>query len=162
MEQTVYLDLFFLINFSMDFLGLFLSAKLLSRHLSVKRSILASVFGGAYACITLMFSFGGLLGLIIDVLACGIIGMIAVLKKRKLKAAAFFSIVYAAVSIVLGGFMTVSFTFFNKIGLDKMFGTDEGGGGISVWLFALLALLSGVASLLGGRFFKKKSSINNQ
>ena len=156
MDQTVYLDLFFLINLSMDFLGLLLTAKLLSRRLSVKRAIMASVFGGVYACVSLVLLLEGIVGLLADIFACGVMGIIAV-PKRKFREILFFSVVYSAVSILLGGFMTVAFTIFNKIGLDKLFGYDEGGG-ISVWLFALLALISGVVSLVGGNIFKKNSS----
>ena len=54
MEQTVYIDLFFLINFSMDFLGLFLAAKLLERSKRLLRLALAAIFGGIYACVALI------------------------------------------------------------------------------------------------------------
>ena len=54
--------------------------------------------------------------------------------------------------------MTAAFSLFNRIGLDTLFGSDDGDGGISVWLFALLAFISGIASLLGGKLFRRKSS----
>lgn len=54
--------------------------------------------------------------------------------------------------------MTALFSLFNRIGLDRLLGSEQDADGISVWLFALLALISGIAAMLGGRFFKKKSS----
>ena len=54
--------------------------------------------------------------------------------------------------------MTALFSLFNKLGLDKALGSGEDADGISVWLFVLLAAISGGAALFGGRFFKKKSS----
>ena len=54
--------------------------------------------------------------------------------------------------------MTVLFSFFNKIGLDRLMGTEEDGDGLSVWLFALLALAGALLSFFGGRFFKKRGS----
>ena len=157
MEQTVYIDLYFLINFSMDLLCFFLTSKLLSHKASLIRSIAAAFIGGIYACVALLFGFGGIGGFLLDAAACALMCVTAVKKKGNLKETAIYTLVYTAVSIVLGGFMTVLFSLFNKIGLDKLFGTGASDG-ISVWLFAVLAIISGVLSALGGRFFRKKSA----
>lgn len=158
MEQTVYIDLYFIINFAMDFLCFFLTARLLSIKESIFRSIIASALGALYACVSLIFGIDGILSLFVDILACIIISAVAFYRRKELKLLPVNALVYTAVSIVLGGFMTVLFSFFNRIGLDRFLGSEEDADGISVWLFALLALLSGVAAMLGGRFFKKKSS----
>ena len=54
--------------------------------------------------------------------------------------------------------MTVLFSLFNRLGVDRLLGNDGGGDGISVWLFAILALISGALSLRGIKVFKRKSS----
>ena len=46
MGQTVYVDLYFLINFSMDFLCFFLTAKLLDRRLGIGRGLIGAALGG--------------------------------------------------------------------------------------------------------------------
>ena len=158
MEQTVYIDLYFIINFSMDLLCFFITSRLLSQKGSALRMILAAALGGAYACVALLFPIGGVLGLLIDIAAGVSICFVAVKKKGNLKETAIYSLVYSAVCIVMGGFMTVLFSFFNKIGLDKVLQGDGESDGISVWLFALLAVISGFAALIGGKFFRKKSS----
>ena len=158
MEQTVYVDLFFLINFSMDMLGLILASRLLSRSISLPRIILASAFGALYACVSLFWGLSNFFDVLIDIFAGFVIGVIAIMKKRNIRDVLGFSIVYTAVSIVLGGFMTALFSIFNRLKIDKLFDGAEGGDGISVWLFALLAFISGVLSLLGGRLFRKRSS----
>ena len=161
MEQTVYIDLFFLINFSMDFLGLFIAAKLLCRKRRLLRLVLAAFFGGAYACFALVVpiqSYLSLFSLLVDALACVIMALIAVFERKYTRGVFSFAIVYGAISILLGGAMTALFSVFNRLGLDKLFASDGvEGDGISVYIFAIFAALSGLATLLGGRFFKKKS-----
>lgn len=158
MEQTVYVDIFFLINFSMDFLSLFLVARLLDKKVALLRFILSATIGGIYACIALFLPFSGLFSFLIDAFACIVMTFIAIGKRRLIKDTFVFSLVFGAVSILLGGAMTALFHLFNKIGLDKLFGNNEGGDGISVWLFAILAIISGAISVIGGRFFKRRSA----
>lgn len=158
MEQTVYIDLYFLINFSMDLLCFFLTSRLLSHRFSVPRVLAASGLGGVYACASLFIGLGGALGILLDLLACALMSAAAVLKKGTFRQAVGYTVVYAAVSTVLGGFMTALFSLFNRIGLSALMKGENDGDSMSVWLFALLAAISGVASLLGGRFFRKKSS----
>ena len=81
MQQIVYGDLFFLINFSMDFLCLFLVAKLLSRPLSTLRLSLASALGGVYS-VGALFLPEGLLGIILDLVCCIGICLIAFAAKE--------------------------------------------------------------------------------
>lgn len=162
MEQTVYIDVFFLINFSMDFLGLFLAARLLSRRESLLRLLLAALLGGVYACVALIAPIDGALSafsFIIDAIACLVMAFVAVFHRRSLRGVISFALVFGAISILLGGAMTALFYAFNRLGLDKAFGGGESSGdGISVWLFAIFAAISGFIALIGGRFFKKKAS----
>lgn len=162
MEQTVYIDVFFLINFSMDFLGLFLAAKLLSRRESLLRLFLAALFGGFYACIALIFPLDDTLlafSFAVDALACFLMALIAVFHRRAIRGVFSFSLVFGAISILLGGAMTALFYAFNRLGLDRAFGGgDAESDGISVWLFAIFAAISGFVALIGGKFFKKKAS----
>ena len=158
MQQTVYIDLYFIINFAMDFLCFFLTSRLLSIRESLWRVLVASAFGGLYACFALFLPHGELFGLVADICACALMSVIAYLRRGELRRILSYALVYAAVSIVLGGFMTALFSLFNRIGLDRLFGSEEDADGISVWIFALLALISGLISVLGGRFFKRKSS----
>ena len=161
MEQIVYIDIYFLINFSMDVICFFLASKLLTTVVSVKRELLASVIGAGYACVSLLCTLNGIFSLLADLFACFGMCLVAIKRKGNLREVCEYTVVYAAVSIVLGGVMTTLFSFFNRIGLDKLLGSQEDADGISVWLFAILAIIGGGASLLGGRFFRKKSSRRN-
>lgn len=158
MEQTVYIDLYFIINFAMDFLCFFLTSRLLSIREKLWRVLVASAFGGLYACIALFLPLGAFFGLVADICACALMSVTAYLRRGELRRIFSYALVYAAVSIVLGGFMSALFSLFNRIGLDRLLGSEADADGISVWIFALLAFISGLISVLGGRFFKRKSS----
>lgn len=157
MEQTVYLDIYFLINFSMDFLGLFLSARLVERRIKYYRLVIAAGVGAAYACVALFLSAAGPWRLLLDALACLVVGGVAAFDRRALKSLPYFSLVFGAVSIILGGAMTALFYLFNRLGVDLLFGGGGGGDGISVWLFAILAGISALLALKGGGSLKKRA-----
>lgn len=157
MGESVYVDLFFLINFSMDFLCFFLTARLLHRPFSIPRTIAASVLGGLYADVALFFSAGRLLSLVIDVSVCALMCLVAFGERKKIRSLPFYILIYTAVSMALGGIMTALFQLFNRSSVFESVGETEGDG-ISVWGFFLLALISGILTLLGGRFFRKKTA----
>ena len=158
MEQTVYADLYFMINFSMDFLCLFLAAKMLSFKLNIFRMLLSAALGGVYAVLALFLSVGRVGAVVIDMAVCTLLCLVAFAKRKRWRESFMFIPVYIAVSMVLGGFMTALFNLFNR--LD--FPLPEGDGdGMSIWLFAILAVLGGVSVLLGGRFFARKGSRKN-
>ena len=152
MKQTVYIDLFFMINFSMDFLCFFLSSQLLSARLRLGRVICASALGGIYASVALFMQVGSAAALLIDVLVCVLMCAIGFWGVAPLWS---FSAVYIAVSMTLGGFMSAIFSLLNRA--DLPLGEVEGDG-ISAWALAILALVSAGITYFGGRFFKKKIS----
>ena len=162
MEQTVYIDIYFLINFSMDFLGLFLGVRILGRRESLWRLSLAALFGGLYACLSLIASLdavSSMLSFALDALACIVMAFIAVFHKENRRGFLSFSLVIGAISILLGGAMTALFYVFNRLGLDEAFGGagEQNTDGLSVWLFAIFAALSGFMAIVGGRFLRKRS-----
>ncbi len=152
MGQVVYVDLFFMINFSMDFLCFFLASQLLSSKLGLLRSLIASIFGGIYACVALFLPFGNIGAVISDICVCILMCLIAFGTKGSLLG---HTCLYFAVSAVLGGFMTALFELLNRADLPLY---SVSGDGISAYLLALLALISALISLAGGRFFRRRTS----
>ena len=55
--MTVYIDSFFLLNFLLDFLAIFISARLMGNRISLMRFLLSAGLGGASACISLFVPF---------------------------------------------------------------------------------------------------------
>lgn len=157
MGQTVYVDLFFLINFSMDFLCLFLSAKILCLRLSVARGLMGAAVGGLYAVLALFSPLGRIFSLCLDALVCFALCAIAFYRKGEGRSLPLYALVLTAISMALGGIMTALFHLFNRSPLSEGLETVEGDG-LSVWVFGLLALISGWLTLMGGRFFAGRSA----
>ena len=152
MEQTVYLDLFFVINFSMDFLCFYLSGTLLGNKMSVPRMLVGASLGGIYADLSLFLPVDGLWELLLHIGFCYVMCLTVFGRRSSLLN----TCVYIATSAVLGGFMTATFELLNT--LDLPFKEIESDG-ISAWTLLLLASLSAIAALLGGRFFRRRSSV---
>lgn len=155
MEQTVYVDLYFLINFSMDFLCFFLLSKLLSVKLSFGRTIAASLLGGLYANLALFLPLSSLPALLLDMAACTLMCAVALLRRHEGKRLPLYALVYIAVSMVLGGAMTALFHLFNRLELPL---GEVAQDDLSVWLLALLAIVGGLITHLCGRFFSKRGT----
>lgn len=155
--QTVYVDLYFFINFSMDLLCLYLTSRLLGEKLSLFRGTLAAALGGLYANLALFIGVGGIYGFLLDAVSLAIICIVGLAQRGRLKRIPLHILVFAAVSATLGGVMTALFYLFNRTGIFE-FIKESDGDGISVWLFALLATISAVITLIGGRGATKKMS----
>lgn len=157
MGRIVYADLLFLINFSMDLLCLFASSKILHRKLGLLRGIIAAAFGGTYSVAILFLPMSSIVSVLLDLLFCAFMCCIAFgvsdggWYKYFLTTSVFFG-----VSVGTGGLMTALFSFLNRLELP-LEEVEKNGDGISVWLFAILAMISGVAATMGGKFFKAVS-----
>ena len=158
MGQTVYVDLLFMINFSMDFLCFFLCSKLFGVKLSLKRGILASAVGGAYSVFALFIVAGKMAAFLIDIAVCILICAVCFFRRSSARSLPLYILVYFAISMMLGGFMTAIFNLVNR--LDLPLDSVESDG-ISVWMFALLAIISAGITVLGGGLFKKRAIQNN-
>ena len=53
METVIYADVYFILNFSIDFICLYVSGAIVGRPQLRNRLIIASAIGGVYACIAL-------------------------------------------------------------------------------------------------------------
>ena len=155
--MAVYGDLFFLINFSMDFLCFYLTSLVLHRAFPFRRVLLASVVGGVYSVAALFIRLDAISSFIIDILVLFLMCALAYMKKdgapsQMLRATG----IYFLISALLGGVMTALFSLFN--GIDEFaqgFGIQEG---IEVWIFAILALVSSGITLGGGRALRSSAS----
>ena len=151
--MTVYGDLLFLINFSMDFLCFYISCMLLRRPLPLLRAVLASMIGGAYSVMALFLNVGGVAALTLDILCClAMCGIVFLNKGSGFGVAIKGSAVYFLASILLGGVMTALYSMLNRSEIFS--GSPDAEDGISVWVFAILATLGGGASAFGGRLFR--------
>ncbi len=156
--MSVYIDLYVLINFSMDLLCLMTVGSLLHRRVQRLRAILAAVLGGLYAAASLLLGLDGVFGFVCDAGVAILLCVIAFHTRGErprtaLKCAA----VFVLVSMLLGGVMTGLYSLLNRLHLPL---ETLQGDGLSVWIFALLTAVAGVATARGGAFlgFSKKTS----
>ena len=132
--ESVYIDLYFLVNVSMDFLCMMIAGVLLHRQAKRRRVLMAAVFGGVYAVAALLLAWDGIFGIFLDTVA-------AVLRIA--------AVVWVS-SLLLGGIMTALFALLNR--LDLPLDTLEGDG-LSVWTFVLVSAVAGVLTVKSGRWF---------
>lgn len=110
MKQTLYGDVLFLVNFSMDFLTLYITAQLLHRSVKRLRLTLSAAIGGAYG-VAACFMGGPLILRIAVNIAVSLLMCFIVFGKRSLAPCALF---YGA-GCLLGGVMTAVFGIIDSI-----------------------------------------------
>ncbi len=157
MPQDVYADLLFLINFSMDYLCLYICLRVLHRPIRLLRTIIAAAVGGLYSVLSLLPLIDPLPALLLDIAACLVICFIAFYEKGRRLGSVFLSaFLYFGVSMMVGGCMTAIFNLLNRLELPL---DGIGEDGISAYLFGILAALAGVISLRSGQLITKRASI---
>ena len=155
MEQEVYIDILFLINFSMDYLCLYICAKIMRRRIILLKMLIAAAIGAAYSVISLFLPLSGFWTIMTDIIVCVIICFIAFYEKGR--SAFLCAFLFVGISMMTGGCMTAIFNLLNKLDLP-LDGID--GDSISTYLFALVAAIAGLISLRSGQVISKKSSIS--
>lgn len=154
--MDVYADLLFLINFSMDFLCLYLSVRLLHLKKSVWRMLIAAALGGVYSVAALFLQVSPWLSPVIDIGVC--LGMCAVCAAGKgvsIWRLLLFGGTYFGISALMGGGMTA---IYNLLGRADLPLTDVQEDGLSAWMFLALATVAALAAAFGGRLFGKQTA----
>ncbi len=155
--EVIYGDVFFIINFSMDFLVLFSTSKILHIKTSGIRTVFAASLGGAYS-IAALFIENTVFSVISGVAASLLMCVIAYPGAKRLlfaKAAALFY----GLSVLLGGGVTAAYILLNKIGRGVNVNSDTAPvlSDISLSVFAILGAVSFAASYITGRIFGKQT-----
>ncbi len=154
MEQTVYGDLLFFVNFCMDFQCLFLTARLLRRPFRIFRGVLAAALGALYACAALFLVTTAWLSLLLD-LSVGALMCLLVFAARGTSAVqcAVPLALYFGVSFAVGGVMSGMAGLVSRLDLPAV----QSGADISSTAFFLLAALGGGVTFLFARLCQKKA-----
>ncbi len=111
MEQTLYGDVLFLVNFTMDYLTLFITSKALNRAASVKRLSLAAAAGAVYGVAACLVSLPVIIEILINLAVSYIICRISFGKRDLFPC---FALFYGS-GCLLGGVLTALFGFFDSI-----------------------------------------------
>ena len=158
-ETEVYVDLYFLVNASMDLLCLAMTASILHRAVKRWRLFLAALLGGGWAVGVLLLGIDGAPGVVPDLLMAVLLAAVAFAEKngritRLLRDAG----AYALLSALLGGLMTVLYRFLNRLELPL---EALQGDGLSAWMFAILAAVAGFFTLRGGRLVRRSGAVRD-
>jgi stage II sporulation protein GA (sporulation sigma-E factor processing peptidase) len=152
MEQTVYVDLLFLVNFCMDFQCLFLTARLLHRPFPLRRALLCSALGALYACAALFVSVNGGVAFVADLFCGALMCGIVFLPQEKKKWRFFIPFgLYFGVSAAVGGLMSAVSGLFSRLEYVPAQNAD------STLSFFLLAFLGGLLTFLWGRLCQRRA-----
>lgn len=147
MEQVVYGDILWLIDFSMDLLALGAAARMTGRPARPGRLCAAAALGGLYAVIVLLLPLRGLWGLVLDLGAAVVMMFVAfgscAFPRFMLTLGSF-----VMMSLLLGGGMTALCNWVAGI-----LGRSAGGGSVGGFFF--IALCGSGISLLWGRLRRR-------
>jgi stage II sporulation protein GA (sporulation sigma-E factor processing peptidase) len=149
--ETVYIDLYLIVNVSMDILCLMIGGAMLHRRLKRWRALLGAVFGGVYAVAALLLGWDGFWGVIPDVCAVVVMCMIAFGRQKR----SYLSLLRTAAvvwvcSMLLGGIMTALYALLNRLNLPL---DALQGDGLSAWTFVLVSAVAGLLTVKSGRWF---------
>ena len=121
MEQVVYGDVLFIINFSMDFLSLYITAQFIHLRLRLVPAITAAAIGAAYGVAAVILDGNELISLLISVAVSILMCFIALGKPLLLR----HTLIFYAVSLGLGGCMTALYSFAEKISGKRIWNGTE-------------------------------------
>ena len=153
-EQTVYGDLLFFVNFCMDFQCLFLTAKLLHRPFRVWGCVIASALGALYACAALFLQTSGVIAFFADCAVCLLMCVIAFAQKGVTWRRLFTPFgVYFGASLAVGGVMSGLASLLSHVTLP----VGERGADISSGTFLFLAAFGGFSTFLWGKMCARRA-----
>ena len=143
MTEYIYGDVLFVINFSMDFIALFICGKIMHFRMNFWRMALAATVGGIYGVASLFLDFGTAGDILVDVLMAMALCFVAHYHGSAGKAFCTTAL-FAAVSMLMGGAMTA---LYAKIGKYQAYIQIGGNvhtvfGDIPFGFFAVAALAS--------------------
>jgi len=138
--QTFYVDVYFFINFSVDFLSLYFAAKMAKMPTSITRLLIGGVIGAIVAVINVFISnvILGYVSLFLGFLLMILVSLKKVTVKRKIKFAFCFSIV----ETLVGGIVYCLYDFLDKhLGqyIDSSFGGTQNR---SLLMLSIIILIS--------------------
>lgn len=160
MEEEIYADVLFIINFSMDFLSLYIVGRLMHLRMRAGRVILGASLGALYGVLELILDGSAYIKLLVTMSVLCLMCYIAFGRVRLRTYAASVALTFG-VGMLIGGIMTSAFL---KLGNNASY-VEIGGtvatvwGDLPIWKFAIFALLSALITWGLGKLFRRKRAI---
>lgn len=147
--MTVYADVLFLVNFSMDLLTLVLASRITHKAVSRVRLLMSGTFGGISGTILSVWELGGFTGAVLNLLIMTIMTLLAFGIKGNLIRN---SLIVCGSGTLLGGIMTVLLSAGEPVILDY--------GGAYPTAFMLCAAAAGVfIRMISGSCVRKTAEV---
>lgn len=155
--MVLYVDVLFAINFSMDFIAIFLCNMILRRKINRIRILVASVVGGLYGVIAVFLSVHPMVDSLLFILVALIICYISFYNKS-IKKLISSLLLYLFANCLLGGIMSALFSLLNRVLLKYFDATinENVYSGARFFIIASIAIM--IAVLFGKHLMKKKES----
>lgn len=164
MEQVIYADVLFVVNFSMDFLSLYVTARISHSRIRVLPMIFGAAIGALYATAAVFSGPQGMAGRVLNVAAAWLMcyvsfnagGILATLRQ---------TLVFYGVGFLLGGIMTALYGLLGRIssrfaGRSVVINGDVNTltSSIPLPVFFILAAAAGGISFVMGRLYDRRKS----
>ena len=152
MEQVVYADVLFIINFSMDFFSLYICARVLHRKMKTLALVLAASIGAVYSVTSLFLGSHLLFDIVIAFIVCAVAyeSLFDGFSFSRVLCSTFF---FFVCEMLMGGIFTALYNLFGKSVGDYSSAFDGSyfeGNDISLGIFFVIALFSTVLTYIGG------------
>ncbi len=160
MKTTVFGDILFIINFSMDFLSLYISGKILHLDMNKRSLLLSSAIGGVYGVVSL-FIKGALPSAVLNI-AVYLLMCFAAYKNIVLSQYIKLCVLFYSVSLLMGGAVTASYSFIDSLMADMWgSGTITQAKKVPFFLFVIIVVLGGVTAYVTGKIFAKSTDVKD-
>lgn len=162
MTEYIYGDVLFVINFSMDFLALYISGKICRCKMKAWRLSLGAAIGAIYGVLSLVIDVPTAIGMIFEAVMAVVVCLVGLWRGGAGALIGATAAFYAA-SVTLGGAMTMIYSKLSKYksyfysGGSILSAIDD----VPIWVFAICAALSFVISHMISSFEKRKSAISS-
>ncbi len=151
--MVIYADILFLINFSLDYLCLFLTGRVLNCGGNAFRLILASVFGGLYSFVPYLVEPPTFASFTFNLAAAALICFFA-FGRQELSRFFVIFLTFIVSSALLGGLVTAFYSLSSRY-------SDGVYSEVDSVSFALICLVSAIVALSYGLICKKKIHIRS-
>ena len=139
--KIFYIDIYFLINFTVDILSVYLAARLVSLRLSAARLILSGAIGAVLACAVVIFDIKGFY-FVLMLLFSGILTVYAA--QGYSGALVFFKMLcgFIIAETALGGFVTLIYNLLDRYLAPELSEDEMGAKNRGILLLALIVLVA--------------------
>lgn len=157
--MVLYADVLFAINFSMDFLAIFLTSIFMHFKIHKLRIILSSLIGATYGVVQIFFN----LNLFFTTVVCvgfAVIMILVAFPEIMPKKAGIAVAMYIFLSTALSGMMSLLYALFNKLLASFIANYSYEGAYSGARIFIIIGLTA-IASIVFGRILTSKKEIKS-